>query len=98
MQRSLRIARARRLTVQSLIAYAIALVFAAHAAHAESGGDGSRTMQSVDQQVQDIKSDVLEIAAELRGLEEKPETGRLYLDRSLIVISVLTGGTDVGAI
>jgi hypothetical protein len=71
MQRSLRIARARRLTVQSLIAYAIALVFAAHAAHAESGGDGSRTMQSVDQQVQDIKSDVLEIAAELRGLEER---------------------------
>jgi hypothetical protein len=38
-----------------------------------AGADDTRSeqMQSLDQQVQDIKSDVLGIAAELRGLEEK---------------------------
>lgn len=37
----------------------------------ETGPNRSGPMQSLDQQVQDIKSDVLEIAAELRALEEK---------------------------
>jgi hypothetical protein len=40
-------------------------------ATAGTGNAPSRAMQSLDQQVQDIKSDVLAITAELRGLEEQ---------------------------
>jgi hypothetical protein len=45
------------------------LLLSPAAAIADSGSEAS--MQSLDQQVQDIKSDVLAIAAELRVLEEQ---------------------------
>lgn len=50
---------------------ALAFLAFGQAALAESGSDRSQAMQSLDQQVQDIKSDVLAITSELRGLEEK---------------------------
>jgi len=54
--------------------------------------DGSHAMQSLDQQVQDIKSDVLAITAELRGLEEK----LLYPSNTQVAIFVsLAGGKEV---
>lgn len=57
------------------IALAIGLVFAVWAGSASLawGADGRSKagVQSLDQQVQDIKSDVLAIAAELRTLEEQ---------------------------
>jgi hypothetical protein len=57
----------------AVVAISIALIVFPVASASTSGSspDRSTAMQSLDQQVQDIKSDVLEIAAELRGLEEK---------------------------
>jgi hypothetical protein len=73
MKRPLELAHAGRTITCTLIA--IASFIAAGTSHAETQTERARNrsgaMQSLDQQVQDIKSDVLVIAAELRGLEEK---------------------------
>ncbi len=58
----------RRLTATAkVVALALCLGGPAHVASAGS----KEQMRSLDEQVQEIKSDVLEIAAELRGLEER---------------------------
>ena len=61
--------RARLLQRLSLAAFIV--VGLAIPAAAGTGNAPSQAMQSLDQQVQDIKSDVLAITAELRGLEEQ---------------------------
>jgi hypothetical protein len=50
---------------------ALALLLAAATSPAAAEQVGKAEMQSLDEQVQEIKSDVLGIAAELGGLEEK---------------------------
>jgi len=50
---------------------ALALPGGIHAAPAEAEPVAKEQMQSLDEQVQEIKSDALSIAAELSGLEEK---------------------------
>jgi len=47
-------------------------------------------MQSLDQQIQDIKSDVLQIASELRGLEEK----LLYPSNTQVAVFVAVKNGD----
>ena len=63
----------QRVLVRTLAAIAFVILTGtlSTTAAADSSSGRSSAMQSLDQQVQDIKSDVLEIAAELRGLEEK---------------------------
>lgn len=63
----------QRVLVRTLAAIALVILTGtlSTTAAADSSSGRSNAMQSLDQQVQDIKSDVLEIAAELRGLEEK---------------------------
>ena len=56
----------------------------------ETGPNRSGPMQSLDQQVQDIKSDVLEIAAELRALEEK----LLYPSNTQVALFVSLSESD----
>lgn len=63
---------------------ALAFLLVTSASRADSGHDRPSAMQSLDQQIQDIKSDVLEIASELRGLEEK----LLYPSNSQVALFV----------
>ena len=78
MKKPLRPENVCRATASVSIILALFIISAA-SSHAETrsdkGRDRSGAMQSLDQQVQDIKSDVLGIAAELRALEDltKPD-------------------------
>lgn len=54
-----------------LCAIALVLLAGTNGASAEAESDVKEQMQSLDEQIQEIKSDALNIAAELSGLEEK---------------------------
>jgi len=77
--------------ISIFVALFIIMTGSSHAeTRAETGRDRSGAMQSLDQQVQDIKSDVLEIAAELRALEEK----LLYPSNTQVALFVSVADSD----
>jgi len=78
---------ARRL----LCAIALVLLAGANGASADAESVTKEQMQSLDEQIQEIKSDALNIAAELSGLEEK----LLYPSNTQVAVFVsLSEGED----
>ncbi len=83
--------RARRCLVGPIF---VVSLLASMTANGADGGSGE-AMQSLDQQVQDIKSDVLSIAAELRVLEEQ----LLHPSDTEVAVFVSLGeGEDAGEV
>jgi hypothetical protein len=93
MKRPLRPENACSAITSASIVLALFIIIAA-TSYAETGSETSLNrsgpMQSLDQQVQDIKSDVLEIAAELRALEEK----LLYPSNTQVALFVSLSESD----
>ena len=60
--------RARRFSTWTALFWALLAILTSPS---EIRADGNQPMQSLDEQVQEVKSDILSIAAELSNLEEK---------------------------
>jgi len=74
-----------------LCAIALVLLAGTHGVSAETQSVTKEQMQSLDEQIQEIKSDALSIAAELSGLEEK----LLYPSNTQVAVFVsLSEGED----